>query len=84
MEDVELFFARYNKKRNGRLDYGEFADALDSSDDYLKVSLARRSSSHRHLNIYRKDDLFYPETANSFKELLMTHLRVEASAESMR
>jgi Ca2+-binding EF-hand superfamily protein len=84
MEDVELFFARYNKKRNGRLDFGEFADALDSSDDYLKVALARRSSSHRHLNIYRKDDLFYPETANSFKELLMTHLRVEASAESMR
>ena len=84
MEDVELFFTRFNRKRNGRIDFGEFAEALDSSDDYLKVMLARRHSSERRLNPYRKDDLFSLETADSFKELLQTHLRVESSAESMR
>ena len=84
MEDVELFFKRYNKKRSGRIDFGEFAAAIDPTDTYYASMLARRPSSERRLNIYKKDDLFLPETAHCFKELLLTHLRVESSAESLR
>lgn len=84
MEDVELFFKRFNKRRSGRLDFGEFATALDPTDDYYAQMLARRPQSERRLNIYRKDDLFCPDTAHCFKDLLMTHLRVEASAETLR
>ena len=84
MDDIELFFKRFNKRRNGRIDFGEFAQALDPQDDYYASILARRPSSHARLNIYRKEDMFSHDTATSFKELLRTHLRVEASAESLR
>jgi hypothetical protein len=62
-EDVELFFKRFNKKRNGRIDFGEFAASMDPTDSYYASMLARRPSSERRLNIYKKDDLFLPETA---------------------
>lgn len=84
MEDVELFFKRFNRKRNGRLDFGEFATAIDPADPYFQQMLARRGSTGHRLNVYKKDDLFMPETARSFKGLLLTHLKVEASAESLR
>lgn len=84
MEDVDLFFKRFNKRRNGRMDFGEFATAMDPTDDYYAQMLARRPQSSRRLNIYRKDDLFCPDTAHCFKDLLLTHLRVEASAETLR
>jgi len=84
MEDVELFFKRFNRKRTGRIDFGEFASCLDPADPYYAQMLARRGSSDRRLNVYKKDDMFYPATANSFKDLLLTHLKVESSAESLR
>jgi len=84
MEDVELFFKRFNKRRSGRMDFGEFAASIDPTDDYYAGMLARRPTSDRRLNIYKKDDMFHPETAYCFKDLLMTHLRVESSAESLR
>lgn len=84
MEDVELYFKRFNKKRNGRIDFGEFATSIDPTDSYYASMLARRPSSERRLNIYKKDDLFFSETAHKFKELMLTHLRVESSAESLR
>lgn len=84
MEDVELFFRHFNRKRNGRLDLGEFATAIDPVDRYFASMLARRPSSGRKLNVYRKDDMFRPETAECFKELLRTHLMAENSAECLR
>jgi Ca2+-binding EF-hand superfamily protein len=84
MEDVELFFKHFNRKRNGRLDFGEFATAIDPVEPYYAGMLARRGSSDRRLNVYKKDDMFRPETAQCFKDLLLTHLKVESSAESLR
>jgi hypothetical protein len=84
IDDIELFFKRFNKRRNGRIDFGEFAQSLDPQDSYYASILARRPSSHARLNIYRKEDMFSQDTASSFKELLRTHMRVEASAESLR
>lgn len=63
-EDVQLFFKRYNKRRNGRIDFGEFAAALDPQDSYYASILCNRRSTDRRLNIYKKDDLFAPDTAH--------------------
>jgi formyltetrahydrofolate hydrolase len=83
-EDIELFFKRYNKRRNGRLDFGEFAAAFDPLDNYYANILCSRRSTERRLNIYQKEDLFASDTSHCFKELLLTLMRVEASAESLR
>ena len=33
-EDIDLFFKRFNKRKNGRLEFGEFAAAFDPLDNY--------------------------------------------------
>ncbi len=61
LDDINLFFDRYDKGRDGRLDYREFAEALTPEDPYYASILAKRPSTHRKINIYRKDDIFaYP------------------------
>ena len=58
IDDVNLFFQRHDKDRDGRLDYREFAAALTPEDPYYAQMLARRPSSHKRINVYRKDDVF--------------------------
>ena len=71
-DDCQLFFQRYDKDRDGRLDYREFAQALTPEDPYYAQMLGRRPSTHRRINIYRKDDVFAYSTACAFKNLLRT------------
>ena len=63
LDDVHLFFERYDKNRDGRLTYHEFAEALTPEDPYYASLLNRRPSTHRRINHYRKDDIFAYSTA---------------------
>ncbi len=46
--------------------------------------LARRPSSHKRINIYRKDDVFAYPTASAFKNLLRTMISSEGASEATR
>ena len=83
-DDIHLFFQRFDKNRDGRLDLREFAAALTPEDPYYANILARRPSSHRRINIYRKDDVFAHPTSYAFKNLLRTMLSTEGAAEATR
>lgn len=46
--------------------------------------LNSRSSYYIHKPYYRRDEYFHPETRAYLRDVLNTHLNVEASAESIR
>lgn len=83
-EDVNLFFERHDRDRDGRLDYREFSEALTPTERYYQEMLARRPSNHRRINVYRKDDVFSFPAANAFKQLLRTMISTEGAAEATR
>ena len=83
-DDVNLFFQRYDKDRDGRLNYHEFAAALTPEDPYYAHMLGLRPSSHKRINIYRKDDIFAYSTSCSFKDLLRTLISTEGVSEATR
>ena len=83
-DDVDLFFQRYDKDRDGRLDFREFADALTPDDPYYAQMLARRPSNHKRINIYKKDDVFAYGTSYAFKDLLRTLISTEGQSEVTR
>ena len=84
IDDVHLFFEQYDKNRDGRLDERELAAALTPDDPYYASILARRPSTHRRINIYRKDDVFAYPTTYAFKNLLRTMISTEGAAEATR
>ena len=84
LDDINLFFDRYDKGRDGRLDYREFMEALTPEDPYYANILAKRPSTHRRINIYRKDDIFAYLTSQAFKSLLRTLISTEGAAEATR
>ena len=83
-DDVNLFMQRFDKDGDGRLDYREFAAALTPEDPYYAQMLARRPSSHRRINVYRKDDVFAYSTGQSFKDLMRTLIGTEGQSEATR
>lgn len=83
-DDCNLFFERYDKDRDGRLDYREFTQALTPEDQYYAQMLSRRPSSHKRINVYRKDDVFAYSTGQAFKDLMRTMLSSEGAAEATR
>ena len=66
------------------MDYREFAAALTPEDPYYAQMLARRPSSHRRINIYRKDDIFAYSTGQAFKDLIRTMMSTEGQSEATR
>ena len=46
--------------------------------------LARRPSTHRRINVYRKDDVFAYSTSCAFKDLLRTLISSEGTTEATR
>ena len=67
-----------------RLDATEFESAfLAQSDSYAKNDVARRPSNYTPRPL-RRDDCFLPRTAEAFKSMWRTHIRVENAAEATR
>jgi hypothetical protein len=46
--------------------------------------LSRRPSSHKRINVYRKDDVFSFPAAQAFKNLMRTMISTEGATEATR
>ena len=82
-EEVELFVTRYDETHDRRLNAREFEQAFLAHDHYYAGMVSRRPSNYKH-PIYRRDDCFYPTTADEFRNMWRVHFKVEAAAESIR
>jgi hypothetical protein len=82
-EELELFFARYDKDRDGRLRFTEFSDAFVPLDFYAASKVNNRGSNN--LRPYpTRDSSFEASTRFDFKNLWRTHFKVENAAEYLR
>jgi len=82
-DEVDLFISRYDGSGDRRLDAREFEAAFLANDFYAKGDVSRRPSNYTPRPI-RRDDCFQPRTAESFKSMWRTHIRVENAAETVR
>jgi EF-hand domain pair len=76
-DELELFFTRYDKNRDGKLRYSEFCDAMCPIDAYYSTMLNRRTSNNVDMRYEPRDGCFTFATRAEFKELWRTHLNVE-------
>jgi len=60
---VELFFSRYDKDGDGMISFSEFTDAFTPIESYYASIVGRRTSSHRRINPYKKDEIFEHHTS---------------------
>lgn len=77
--DIELFFQRYDRDRDGHLRFSEFCDAFVPYDRNYSQMLNQRQSNRRQ-NQYgntKADYLFLPVTILDFQDLWRTHFRCE-------
>lgn len=61
-KEVDNFISRYDRNRDGKLTFEDFAEAFTPMDDYYAHMLTIRPSNHRLSTNYRKDDCFNAET----------------------
>jgi Ca2+-binding EF-hand superfamily protein len=52
MEELDLFFKRYDKDQDGRIRFSEFCDAFTPADAYYATLLNRRTSSNTRGRLY--------------------------------
>lgn len=60
-QEVQLYFKRFDKNGDGKLNFDEFAAAFLPDDNYMAQMLSLRPSNHRKA-VQRLDDCFHPET----------------------
>lgn len=82
-DELELFFSRYDKDRDGKLRFAEFCDAFTPIDRNYTLLLNQRTGSRRPAGS-RPEHVFSPITLLDFKETWRTHFRVEMLAEEVR
>jgi Ca2+-binding EF-hand superfamily protein len=84
-DEVDLFFKRYDKDRDGKLRFSEFCDAIVPNDAYYGSMLNRRGSSGLNISRYApRNEIFSYSTRLDFKELFRTHIKVEAASKHTR
>ena len=82
-EEVALFISRYDGAGDRRLDAREFEAAFLANDAFCNPEVARRPSNYSPRPI-RRDDCFAPRTADEFRSMWRTIIRVENAAELAR
>ena len=85
-DEIELFFTRYDRDRDGRLRFTEFCDAFVPLEPHYAQMINSRHSISRS-NVFAgamPEHLFIPITIMDFKEIWRTHFRVEVLAEELR
>ena len=85
-DEIDLFFQRYDKDRDGKLRYAEFCEIFVPLDGQYAQIINARNPIHRS-DLYgpiRPQELFMPLTLLDLKETLRTHFRVEMLAEELR
>lgn len=74
--EVQLFFLRYDKNRDEKLNFDEFAQAFLPADNYMAQMLGLRPSNHRKI-VHRLDDCFNPETQLQYRHMWITTFKTE-------
>jgi len=81
---VELFFMRHDRNEDGLIAFSEFTDAFMPNESYYGSIVGRRTSSHKKVNPYRKEDIFEHPTACQLKHFLRSAIKLEGNAEVLR
>lgn len=84
IDELDLFFKRYDKNQDGRIRFSEFCDAFSPLDTYYGTVLNRRTSNNVRGRLYNRDDCFIGETKLEFKSVWRTHLKIEVFSEQLR
>ncbi len=84
LEELDLFFKRYDKNQDGRIKFSEFCDSFTPLDNYYGILLNRRTSNNVRGRLYSRDDCFLGETKLEFKQVWRTHFKVEVFSEQLR
>lgn len=83
-DEIELFFRRYDRDGDALLAFSEFSEAFTPYESYYASIIGRRTSSHKRINPYKKDDIFEHATGVQLREFLRQSFQLEKSAETMR
>jgi EF-hand domain pair len=62
LEEVELFMTRYDRTKDRRLSFTEFAEAFLPADPFVSKVLNRRPRNISKNTMYRRDDCFLSDT----------------------
>lgn len=84
IEELELYFKRYDKDNDMRLRFSEFSDSFTPVDAYYSGLLNRRTSNDTRGRLYSRDDCFLNQTKLEFKNVWRTHFKIESFSESLR
>lgn len=84
IEELELYFKRYDKNQDMRIRFSEFSDSFTPLDAYYAGLLNRRTSNETRGRLYQRDDCFMSQTKLEFKNVWRTHFKVESFSESIR
>jgi Ca2+-binding EF-hand superfamily protein len=85
-DEIDLFFHRYDKDRDGRLRFTEFCEAFVPQEVHYAHMINSRHSMNRS-SVFAgvmAEHLFVPITVMDLKEVWRTHFRVEMLAEDLR
>lgn len=74
---------RYDTSGKASIDLREFTKAFSPLDKHYAHMLQQRSSNGVKV-LFRRDDVFHPDTIQTFKNMWLTHLKVELKVEEMR
>jgi len=83
-DHVVLFFYRYDRDGDGCISFSDFTDAFTPIENYYASIIGRRTSSHRRINPYKKDDIFEHHTACQLKNTLRVMFESEYRLELLR
>lgn len=59
MQEIDLFFKRYDKNRDGSIRFSEFCDAIVPVDPYYGAMVNRRTSNSVYLRNYDPRDAVF-------------------------
>ena len=83
-EEIELFFKRYDRDGDALLAFSEFTEAFTPYESYYASIIGRRTSSHKRINPYKKDDIFEHGTGVALRDFLRLNFQLEKTAEILR
>lgn len=84
IDDLKLYFCRYDKDEDGKLRYSEFCDSFLPTDAFHASLLAKKAPLHMYHMQLERDKIFYPETRELFILCWNIHLQNESEAEKIR
>ena len=76
---MQLYFKRFDKNGDGRLNFDEFAAAFLPEDNYMAQMLSLRPSNHRKA-VSRLDDCFHPETQLQYRHMWISLFKTESKS----